>query len=129
MKKYVLVEYAKDYFYESAKNENGHLLGNWRLIVLDIAHAVPLLMLVSEFCVNKIRIPWHHVMYTMLITFSYFAITFVGQISNNDLAPYITSLNWFCDKNKSFYVQFEQRIDGLHKVSKSETNGNCAPYY
>ena len=78
MKKKVLVEYARDYNYDPAKNQGTDLLGNWRLTIIDLAHIIPAVMLVLEFLMNKIRIPWTHSLYTITTTFIYFVFTFIG---------------------------------------------------
>jgi uncharacterized membrane protein YjdF len=72
--------------------------------VLELAHLLPVIMIILELCMNKIRIPWHHVLYTSIGTFIYFIITFIGQTFNRDLAPYLYALNWTCTKNYSFIV-------------------------
>jgi len=77
-KKYILVEYAKEFNYEPEKNENEHLIANWRLATFDVAHLMPILMLILEFSINRIRIPWHHLLYTIIFTLVYFMITFAG---------------------------------------------------
>jgi hypothetical protein len=132
MRKMVLVEYAHDYDFDPAKNNDNQLLGNWRHHILDLAHMIPAIMLILEFLMNKIRIPWTHVLYTIITTFSYFVFTYIGQVLNDDVAVYIQSLNWNCDKNKSFLIvetpgAANKRVfSNRGKFIGSKT---CEPYY
>ena len=75
---------------------------SYRWKALQISNYLPPLMLFLDMFMNKIRIPWHHVFYTVMITTVYFFFTYVGQIIQGDEAVYYQRLNWNCRVDCSY---------------------------
>ena len=87
-------------FYTKNRTEFSY---RWKAIEMSIY--LPPLFLAIDMCMNKIRIPWHHVFHTVIITTIYFFISYVGQIIQGDEAVYYLRLNWNCRVDCS-YIQF-----------------------
>lgn len=62
---------------------------------------MPLLFVGSELLMNKIRTPWHHVIYSFLLTLLYFLVSF-GMELLLQVAVYPGSLNFLCRNNTSY---------------------------
>ena len=60
-------------FYYKFDKEN-----NWRFHIISLSHVVPVVWIVFELLLNKVRIPWHHVIYTMILTAVYFLSSYVS---------------------------------------------------
>ena len=77
---------------------------NWRFTLIDLSHIVPAAWIGIEMLLNKIRIPWHHFIYNMVITGIYFFVSYLSQILNQDYAVYQQRLNWNCITNFSYLI-------------------------
>lgn len=82
---------------------------DWRCYMVDFSHLIPLASLIFELGMNKIRIPLHHLAYTLFLTCTYLLLTYILQIVANDKAIYFKSLNWNCEKDFSFLVVKEDK--------------------
>ena len=90
---------AYSYFYAADQGTN-----TWRVTFVTNVHYFCLFVVLVEMAVNKIRIPFHHVLYNILLTAVYFLCTYIGQILDDDLAVYLHDLNWNCQNDFSYYV-------------------------
>ena len=69
---------------------------SYRFKAIKISHVLPLVAFAVDMLINKIRIPWHHAIYTVILTVLYFLVTYIGQIISDDVAVYYYDLNWNC---------------------------------
>jgi hypothetical protein len=77
--------------------KNGaHETTSYRWFVLLISHYLPVTAFTIDIMINKIRIPWHHIFFTIGLTLIYFLLTYIYQIAMSDEAIYLHSLNWDC---------------------------------
>lgn len=76
----------------------------WRKVIIDSCHYIPLVFIVFEMIINKIRIPLHHIAFCMILTGLYLLTAYIVQISMSDLAVYPHSLNFNCAKDQSYIV-------------------------
>ena len=53
-------------------------ISTWRVVVIQGSHLVPAVVLFLEILMNKIRIPWHHVLINIMLTLLYFLIAYIG---------------------------------------------------
>lgn len=60
-------------FYTKNRTEYSY---RWRAI--QISNILPPLALLLDMCMNKIRIPWHHVFHTIIFTSIYFLFSYIG---------------------------------------------------
>jgi hypothetical protein len=75
---------------------------SYRWIVIEISHYLPTITFGIDIMINKIRIPWHHIFFTIALTAFYFLMTYIYQISLADEAIYFNSLNWNCESDFSY---------------------------
>ena len=92
-------------FYTKNRTELSY---RWRAI--EMSNYLPPLILFLDMCMNKIRIPWHHVFHTVIITTIYFFISYVGQVIQGDEAVYYRRLNWNCRVDCS-YLQYSNTTE------------------
>ena len=78
----------------------------WRVEFVTNVHYFCLIVVLAETIINKIRIPFHHVFYNIILTAIYFLITYVGQIFDEDSPIYIQDLNWNCTTDWSYLVEW-----------------------
>ena len=76
--------------------------GNWRFSVTYLAHVVPMALLMVEMSMNRLRLPFHHVIYTGMIIGAYFLITYCYEAYDNFDAIFPHSLNWKCKFDYSY---------------------------
>ena len=70
-------------FYYKKNNMN-----NWRFIIVKMGHLVPIVWILLEMLMNKIRIPWHHFLYSVALTGFYLFASYLSQVFNADYAVY-----------------------------------------
>ena len=75
---------------------------SYRWVIIEISHYLPLITFSIDIMINKIRIPWHHIFFTIGLTSVYFLMTYIYQISLADEAIYFHSLNWNCESDFSY---------------------------
>ena len=85
-----------------------HYTYSYRWDVILFSHRVPMVIFLIDMCMNKIRIPWNHVVQTLMFTSFYLFVTYVGQIIQGDEAVYFHRLNWNCRKDCSFLQSTEK---------------------
>jgi hypothetical protein len=71
-----------------------------------------------DMAMNKIRIPWTHVAWVILLTSFYFLISYVGQIIQSDEAVYFHKLNWNCQVDCSYMQELD---DSSQKIANHTT--------
>lgn len=74
----------------------------WRNNVLYLAHALPAFAVSMDMIQNRLRIPWHHVLYNMLFLALYMLITYCYEVYQDYEAIFAHSLNWACKADWSF---------------------------
>lgn len=78
-------------YYTRNANEN-----SYRFRTIEFSHTLPLIAFGIDMVMNKVRMPWYHVIYTILLTGVYLFVTYIGQIISDDVAVYYHDLNWNC---------------------------------
>ena len=97
--------------------KNGaHETTSYRWFVILISHYLPIAAFSIDIMINKIRIPWHHIIFTLGSTLLYTLLTYIYQIAMNDEAIYLHSLNWNCEKDWSYL----QTKDSFKTISDAE---------
>ena len=76
----------------------------WRRGAITFSHVWPLVVLAVELITNKIRIPGHHIIFTLLFTCFYVLVCYIGQILNGDMAAYPKSFNFNCENDWSYFL-------------------------
>lgn len=71
VQKLIMLRYS--YFYDRDLDES-----TWRVKFVTNVHWFCLVVVLAEIIINKIRIPFHHVFYNIILTAIYFACTYVG---------------------------------------------------
>ena len=89
---------VKIFYYKTNNDED------WRFALIKLSHIVPIAWVCFEMILNKIRIPWHHFIYNMIVTGVYFFVSYLSQILNQEYAVYQYRLNWNCIKNFSYLI-------------------------
>lgn len=84
----------------------------WREDCIMASHIVPLTFVLIEFLMNKIRTPWHHVIYLVFITLGYFLVSF-GMEYLLDMAVYPKSLNFRCHNTESYIYSQKPNVTGV----------------
>jgi hypothetical protein len=51
---------------------------SWRFTVLSMVHIVPVVWIILEMLMNKIRIPWHHSLYSVALTGIYLLASYLS---------------------------------------------------
>ena len=74
----------------------------WRDPVIYLAHALPLFAVFIDMTMNRIRIPWHHVVYNIVFVLIYLLVTYIYEINNEYEAIFPRSLNWACKSDWSY---------------------------
>ena len=83
--------------------KNGaHETTSYRWYVIQISHYLPVAAFAIDIMINRIRIPWHHIFFTILLTLLYLFFTYLYQVARRDEAIYLHSLNWNCEKDWSY---------------------------
>lgn len=75
-------------------NDQGEHTYRWP--VIWIANVLPVIAFTIELLINKIRIPIHHVLYTIFFQGLYLLISFICEGFSDGEAVYYHSLNWTC---------------------------------
>ena len=72
--------YVRDNMYADVKifyyKKDG--IDDWRFTVINLSHIIPVAWVGFEMLLNKIRIPWHHFTYSMIITGLYFFVSYLS---------------------------------------------------
>lgn len=70
---------------------------------------------------NKVRMPWYHVIYTILLTVVYLFVTYIGQIISDDVAVYYYDLNWNCAADFTYL----QALNTTKNIDITRSNISC----
>ena len=77
----------------------------WRRDLVKLCTILPLVLLIIEVFLSKVKIPFRHIILNMGISLSYFLMTYIGQNLNQGNFPiYPNNLNWMCDYTPSYLV-------------------------
>lgn len=72
--------------------------------------------------INKVRIPFHHIFYNWVLTGFYFLIAYIFQVVNGDQAVYLTSLNFNCNEDFSYFYSNNATSDDIMEIKNNFTN-------
>ena len=80
----------------------------YRGVIVRLTHIIPAISLSIELFLSKIRIPYHHFIFSLLMVTLYFLWSYVAQILHDDRAILFNSLNWNCVKEFSYFTRFDK---------------------
>lgn len=75
-----------------------------------MAHVLPACAVLLDMMMNRIRIPWHHIVYNIVFVTLYLFGTYMYEIYDGFEAIYPHSLNWNCKYDFSFLYYRESKI-------------------
>ena len=69
-----------------------------------MSHLLPMVVVLVELLINKVRIPLHHIIHSSFFSGLYILCAYVGQIASGDVAAYPSRLNFNCMQNFYYLV-------------------------
>lgn len=99
VKTQIEIRFQKEY--TSKLNTDIDDFSNWRNDVVLLANILPLVCLLLDFIMNKIKMKLRHFWFVIIINACYLLVTLFAQY-NHRSPIYIDNLNWFCNYNLSY---------------------------
>ena len=95
---------------------------NWRHTIIYLAHTLPAVALAVEMSMSRLRMPLHHVLYTLLFVTFYLLITYIYEVADKYEAINTHVLNWKCKFDWSYIY----RMDNGTIMPDQPTWHNCS---